>query len=62
MAQFEYHRCEKNGPNLLFEGDRLKREGDYVEIIRIPRSGETAATSKVAIIHLEAGEFVKELN
>jgi hypothetical protein len=59
MARFEYHRCN-NEPNQVFEGDRLKREGEYVEVIRFPQNGETAAT-KVAIIHLEAGEFVKEL-
>jgi hypothetical protein len=38
----------------------LKRDGEFVEVIRFPQNGETA-TTKVAIIHLEAGEFVEEL-
>ncbi|MHB1958723.1 MAG: hypothetical protein ACYCO5_06795 [Acidobacteriaceae bacterium] len=59
MAMFRYHRHSKK-PNPVFEGDRMKQEGEFVEILRYPRNGETA-TARVAIIHLEAGEFVEEL-
>ena len=60
MAMFEYHRRNKNGPNPVYEGDCMKREGEFVEILRYPRNRETV-TARVAIIHLEASESVEEL-
>jgi hypothetical protein len=38
----------------------MKREGDFVEILRQPRGNETAV-ARVAIIHLLPGESVEEL-
>jgi hypothetical protein len=50
----------KNEPCPVYEGDRMKKEGDFVEILRQPRRGETAV-ARIAIIHLGPGEFVEEL-
>ena len=50
----------KNEPCPVYEGDRMKKEGDFVEILRQPRGNETAV-ARVAIIHLLPGESVEEL-
>ncbi len=60
MAMFEYHRADSGEPNPIYEGDRMIRKGEYVEIIRHPRRSETVVT-RVAIIHLGQGEVVEEL-
>jgi len=60
MAMFEYHRAKSGEPNPIYEGDRMIRKGEYVEIIRHPRRSETVVT-RVAIIHLDHGEAIEEL-
>lgn len=59
MKTFRYHRL-KNEPCLDYEGDRMKKEGDFIEITRQPRRGENGVI-RVAIFHLAEGEFVDEL-
>jgi hypothetical protein len=60
MKKFEYYRRNSNEANPIFEGDRQRQEGELTKIIRDPRGRETVPTT-VAIIHLDIGEFVKEL-
>jgi hypothetical protein len=59
MKTFVY-RWLRNEPCPEYPGDRAKREGDFVEILRQPRGSETAV-ARVAIIHLLPGEAVEEL-
>jgi len=59
MKTFRHNRL-KNEPCPEYPGDRMKREGDFVEILRQPRGNETAV-ARVAIIHLLPGESVEEL-
>lgn len=59
MTKFKWHRSIPE-TDVIFEGDRSKLEGEFVEILRSPRNDETAV-ARVAIIHLDAGEYVEEL-
>ena len=60
MTTFRYNRLN-NQPCLIYEGDRMRKEGDLIEILRQPRRGENGVP-RVAIIHLAEGEFVEELD
>ena len=59
MKTFRHKRLN-NEPCPEYSGDRMKKEGDFVEILRQPRGNETAV-ARVAIIHLLPGESVEEL-
>jgi hypothetical protein len=59
MKTFRHNR-PNNEPCPEYPGDRMKKEGDFVEILRQPRGNETAV-ARVAIIHVLPGESVEEL-
>jgi hypothetical protein len=59
MKTFKYHWL-KNEPFPEHRGDRMRREGNIVEILRQPRGNDTAVV-RVAIINLAEGEFIEEL-
>ena len=59
MKTFRHKRLN-NEPCPEYPGDRMKKEEDFVEILRQPRGNETAV-ARVAIIHLLPGESVEEL-
>ena len=50
MKTFRHKRLN-NEPCPEYSGDRMKKEGDFVEILRQPRGNETAV-ARVAIIQI----------
>lgn len=60
MAKFGHYNGAEHAPMQTYGGDFLKREGEYVTVMKSPKNGATVP-EKTGVIRLDVNQSVKKL-